>query len=95
MKFAKTHLKEVLNLIESLDYPDSAKDCIWYNYMGKIERLDHFNKAVEANNGKYHVFIEEHGKEIVLDKAKTAERNSLILNKYKVPSDRSEDLKQL
>jgi S1-C subfamily serine protease len=61
----------------------------------KISTIRDLAKAVEMNNEKYHVFIDEHGKEIVLDKAGVAERSSIILKKYKVPSGRSEDLKQL
>jgi len=61
----------------------------------KISTLKDLVKAVEMNNEKYHVFIDEHGKEIVLDKAGASERSSIILNNYKVPSDRSEDLKRI
>jgi len=38
-------IKEVLSLLESPDYPDSAQDCIWCNYISKIEGLDHFKKG--------------------------------------------------
>jgi hypothetical protein len=37
-------IKEVLSLLESPDYPDSAQDCIWCNYISKIEGLDHFKR---------------------------------------------------
>jgi len=50
-------------------------------------------RAVEGNAGKYNVFVDEQRKQIVLDKAKTAERNKLILKKYKIPADRSGDLR--
>lgn len=59
----------------------------------KISSMKDLVMAVESNEGKYHVFVDEQGKQIVLDKAKTAERNELILKKYKIPAGRSEDLK--
>ena len=50
-------------------------------------------KAVEGNVGEFHVFIDKKGNRIVLDRKKTDERKMVILENYKVGSDRSEDLK--
>jgi len=58
----------------------------------KISSIKDLVKAVESNEGKYHVFVDSKGKQIVLDVGKTGERNEIILKKYKVSSDRSEDL---
>jgi len=75
---------------------NDLKDMVINRVNGKkISTLRDLVSSVEQNEGKYHIFIDEHGKEIVLDKARTAERSDLILKKYKVPSDRSEDLKKL
>lgn len=79
----------------NIGYQDLEDIVVTHANGQKISTIKDLAKAVEANNEKYHVFIDEHGKEIVLDKAKSAERNSLILNKYKVLSDRSEDLKRI
>ena len=50
-------------------------------------------KAVEGNVGEFHVFIDKKGNRIVLDRKKVEERQEIILENYKVGSDRSEDLK--
>ena len=50
-------------------------------------------KAVEGNVGEFHVFIDKKGNRIVLDREKVEERQEIILENYKVGSDRSEDLK--
>ncbi|MGB6679873.1 MAG: hypothetical protein WBF08_00935, partial [Candidatus Bathyarchaeia archaeon] len=49
--------------------------------------------AVEGNRSEFHVFIDNKGNRIVLDREKTDERQMVILENYKVGSDRSEDLK--
>jgi S1-C subfamily serine protease len=49
--------------------------------------------AVEGNTGPYHVFVDDRGKEIVLDRAKAGARQALILQRYKIDSDRSADLR--
>jgi len=59
----------------------------------KIVTMKDLVKAVEENDGEYHVFVDEHGKEIVLDRGETIARNELILKRYKVSLDRSEDLR--
>jgi hypothetical protein len=88
-------LASVLADETNVGYQDLEDIVVTHANGQKISTIKDLVKAVEMNNEKYHVFIDEHGKEIVLDKAGMAERSSIILNKYKVPSDRSEDLKQL
>jgi len=51
--------------------------------------------AVEGNEGEFHVFIDKKGNRIVLDRKKTDERQGIILEKYKMGSDMSEDLKRI
>jgi len=60
----------------------------------KISTLEDLIAAVEGNNGAYHVFIDERGKEIVLDKKTMDARNELILKRYQIPFDRSQDLRK-
>lgn len=60
----------------------------------KVSTLEDLIAAVEEKSGAYHVFVDERGKEIVLDKKKMDARNELILKRYQIPSDRSEDLKK-
>jgi hypothetical protein len=58
-----------------------------------VSMLADLAAAVEANTGPYHVFVDDHGKEIVLDRQKAAARGELILKRYKIDADRSPDLK--
>jgi len=60
----------------------------------KLSTLEDLVEAVEGNKGAYHVFVDERGKEIVLDRKKMDARNELILKRYQIPSDRSEDLRK-
>jgi hypothetical protein len=50
-------------------------------------------RAIDCNDGKYHTIIDEDGNQIVLDRNKVDETNQIILNKYKISSGRSGDLK--
>ena len=61
----------------------------------KISTIKDLVKAVEENKGTYHIFVDERGNKIVLDRKKADERRELILRKYKVNFDRSEDLKKI
>jgi len=58
-----------------------------------VSTLQDLVDAVEANTGTYHVFLDEWGRQIVLDRVKTEERSPGILERYMVSSDRSPDLK--
>jgi S1-C subfamily serine protease len=49
--------------------------------------------AVAANTGPFHVFVDDHGKEIVIGREKAAARGELILKRYKIDADRSADLR--
>lgn len=60
-----------------------------------ISTIKDLVKAVEGNEGEFHVFIDKKGNRIVLDRKNTDERQGSILEKYKVGSDRSEDLKRI
>ena len=58
-----------------------------------LSTLSDLVEAVEKNAQPFHVFTTEQGVEIVLSREKARERHSLILERYKVDSDRSPDLK--
>ncbi|MCD6093441.1 MAG: trypsin-like peptidase domain-containing protein [Candidatus Omnitrophica bacterium] len=59
----------------------------------KISTMKDLVQAVEENTGKYDVFIVEGtGRQIVLNKDGLSEANRRILERYKINSDRSEDL---
>jgi S1-C subfamily serine protease len=58
-----------------------------------VSTLGDLVKAVETNQGPYHVFVDSYGREIVIDRVKAGQRLPLILQRYKIDSDRSEDLK--
>lgn len=49
----------------------------------------------KSNKRKYHVFADNEGDKIVVDRSKIEERIKLILRKCKVSSGRTEDLKEL
>ncbi len=59
----------------------------------KVSTLEDLIAAVEGNKGAYHVLVDERGKKIVLDRKKMDTRNKLILKRYQIPFDRSEDLR--
>lgn len=60
-----------------------------------IISMEDLVKAIEFNEGEYHVIVDEYGNQIVLDRSRVKEANQRIFNKYKIRSDRSEDLKAI
>ncbi|MBN2406950.1 MAG: trypsin-like peptidase domain-containing protein [Elusimicrobia bacterium] len=59
----------------------------------KISTMKDLVDAVEQNQDEYHTFIDEEGFKIVLSREKAGSRTPEILDRYKISSDRSEDLK--
>jgi S1-C subfamily serine protease len=59
----------------------------------RVSTLQDLVDAVETNTQPYHVFLNESGDLVVLDRAKAQQRNGEILQRYMVTSDRSPDLK--
>jgi len=51
-------------------------------------------RAVENNTGAYHTVTDERGHQIVLEQAKIGEQSEVLLKRYKIKSDRSDDLKK-
>lgn len=78
----------------NVGYHDLRDIVISFVNGNKVSTLEDLVKAVEGNRGAYHVFIDKRGKEVVLDRKKMDARNELILKRYKIHSDRSEDLKK-
>lgn len=60
----------------------------------KVSTLEDLVMAIRGNKGAYHVLVDKRGKEIVLDRKKMDARNELILKRYQIPFDRSEDLRK-
>jgi hypothetical protein len=61
----------------------------------KISSMEDLVKAIESNDGKYHIIVNEQGNQIVLERSKISEGEQRILNRYKISSDRSEDLREI
>jgi len=71
------------------------KDVVVFRVNGKkISTMEDLVTAVEGNRGAYHVLVDERGKEIVLDKKKMDARNEIIVKRYQILFDRSEDLRK-
>ena len=85
-----TILADEINVV----YQD-LEDVVVVKVNGKnVSELKDLVKAVEENKGRFHVFVDVMGKQFILDKEKMEKRSKIILEKYKVGSDRSEDLKK-
>ena len=61
----------------------------------KISTMADLVTAFENHSGKYHIILDERGHQIVLDKRKVDQDSQRILKRYRIASDRSEDLKNL
>jgi S1-C subfamily serine protease len=73
---------------------DDFKDHVITRVNGKaISTMADLVKAIEGNEGSYHVIIDEWGNQIVLERAKANQAQRKILSKYKIDADRSADLK--
>jgi hypothetical protein len=88
-------LSHVLGDEMTAGYED-FKDRIISEVNGKrISSIEDLLKTLESNEGRYHFLVDDYGNQIVLEKKKIEERGRAILDKYKIRSDRSEDLKKL
>lgn len=85
-------LVKVLADETNIGYHDS-KNTIVASVNGKrVSRIKDLRDAFETHAGTYHVIEDIHGFKITLNKQKAEEAQPRILRKYKIPSDRSEDL---
>ncbi len=60
----------------------------------KISTIHDLASALENHDGEFHVIENPQGFKIILDRVKTEENSGKILKRYKIPSDRSDDLKR-
>ncbi|MBN1255958.1 MAG: trypsin-like peptidase domain-containing protein [Deltaproteobacteria bacterium] len=73
---------------------DDFKDHVITEVNGKrISTIADMVKAIEETEGTYHVFTDEWGDQIVLERGKINEAQKMILEKYKIDSARSVDLR--
>jgi S1-C subfamily serine protease len=73
---------------------DDFKDTVITHVNGKgISTLEDLVRAIEGDNGAYHVIVDEWGNQIVLERRATEEAQKRILEKYKIDADRSADLR--
>jgi hypothetical protein len=73
---------------------DDFKDHVITRVNGKeISTMADLVKAIEGNEGRYHVLMDEWGNQIVLERDKIERVQKKILEKYKIDADRSADLK--
>jgi S1-C subfamily serine protease len=59
-----------------------------------ISTMEELLNAFNSNTGKYHEITSERGEKLIIDREKAASANPGILKKYKINSDRSEDMKK-
>lgn len=87
-------LTNVLTDEINTDYEWFEGDVVSHINGKKISTMKDLVKAVENNKEKYEtVIMEGKGKQIVLDKNGLSEASKRILERYKIDSDRSENLK--
>ena len=93
--------KEVIVLVEVLadeinvGYHDLDNRVVSHVNGKKISTMEDLVAAFEKNEGKYHLILDERGHQIVLDRRKVDQNSQRILKRYRIASDRSEDLKNL
>ena len=91
--------REVVVLIKVLadeinvGYEGLENQVISYANGRKVSRMKDLVEALEEHKGRYHIIIDEQAHKIVLDKKKVAENSQRILEKFKIDSDRSQDLR--
>ena len=72
------------------DYMCNVVSCV----NGKrISHMKDLVTAFETNVSEYHTVIDERGHQIILDRNKVNKNNTAILKRYKIDSNRSEDLR--
>ncbi len=88
-------LTKVLGDEITVSYEDFKNNVITQVNGKQISSMEDLVKAIEFNEGKYHIIVDEQGNQIVLESSKVSEANQRIFNKYKIRSDRSEDLREI
>ncbi|MBN1383708.1 MAG: trypsin-like peptidase domain-containing protein [Elusimicrobia bacterium] len=92
--------KEVVVLVKvladeiNIGYHNWRYDVISYVNGKKISSMRDLVNAFEDHKGEYHIIVDEDNSQIVLNKDKVDRNGEKILEKYRIGSDRSEDLKK-
>jgi len=74
---------------------DEFKDNVITQVNGKgISTMEDLVEAIEGNEGKYHVIMDEWGNQIVLERSKITAAQRVMLERYKIDADRSADLRE-
>jgi len=91
--------REIIMLVKILadeinaGYHELANNVIAYVNGKKISTMEDLVRAFDEHNGKYYTIVDEQGYKIVIDRNKAGMYGQRILKKYKIISDRSEDLR--
>jgi len=73
---------------------DDFKDHVITQVNGKgVSTIQDVVEAIEGNEGKYDVMMDEWGNQIVLERSKIAAAQKVILERYQIDADRSADLR--
>ena len=86
-------LSKILGDELTVGYDDFKDHVITYVNGKGISTIEDLVRAIEGNEGKYHVMLDEWGDQIVLERSKIEKAQRKILAKYKIDADRSADLK--
>ena len=74
-------------------YHELENNVIAYVNGKKISTMEDLVRAFDGHNGRDHTIVDEQGYNIVIDRNKARKYGQRILKKYKISSDRSEDLR--
>lgn len=91
--------REVIVLVKvlaneiNIGYHDSKNVVITAVNGKQVATMNDLVRAFEHHDGEYHVIEDTNGFKVTLSRKKVEEANEIILKKYKIASDRSEDLK--
>jgi S1-C subfamily serine protease len=88
-------LTQVLGDEITASYSDFTNNVITQVNGRRIASMEDLVKAIEFNEGEYHVILDEYGNQIVLDRRRVKEADQKMFHKYGIRSDRSEDLKAI
>ena len=77
----------------NIGYHDHMCNVISHVNGKRISSMKDLVAAFESNVAEYHTVIDERGHQIILDRSKVNKSSRAILKKYKIDSNRSEDLR--
>ena len=87
-------LKRVLGDMVNTGYQDLENEVVKEVNGHPIRNMRDMIETIETCQNPYYVILTENDTEIILDREKVLERNSKILQRYFISSDRSEDLRE-